>query len=138
MVERLSTCQSHLETRGGANTTGSDYGNSRIPAGMRECVERMEGRLAPLQGAFSFVTVSGGVRAASCFEMTPAGPEALDRRLFSRTASGVPKNPALHVKSGGWTDASQGRSTEKRQALPSPRGRGSALERAIQHGVNQL
>jgi hypothetical protein len=40
---------------------------------------------APFQGALSFVPVSGGVRAASFFAMTPASREALDHRLMAST-----------------------------------------------------
>jgi len=36
---------------------------------------------------------TGGFRAATFFATTPASREALDHRLFDRTASGVPKNP---------------------------------------------
>ena len=56
--------------------------------------------LHPCRDAFVGVIRSGGFRAASFFAVTPVGPEALDHRLFSRTASGVPKNPSSEQKVG--------------------------------------
>ena len=45
----------------------------------------------PCRDASVGVIRSGGFRAASFFATTPVAPEALDHRLSSRTAFGVPK-----------------------------------------------
>ncbi len=70
MVERLRTCRSRREKRGGANTTGSDHPNGRIPAGMQgSCVKRMEKRLGSRR--------SGGVAPPRSLQRFPAWHEAL-------------------------------------------------------------
>jgi hypothetical protein len=63
---------------------------------------KVSGASHPCRGAVFVCAISGGVRAASFFVRTPASREALDHRLFSRTASGVPKDPAfVRAVSGG-------------------------------------